>query len=132
MKTFNIIDFISQSILFLVALVSIGGMIAGVTEYFLLLLAAQFITGIVQIGSAVIHLVGSPPHRRLRIIHLTISGAFLAVLFVMQSTLTIGETGFQIINSISWLLGIMYYVLSWKIIFPPKVSGSGFLPHLSF
>jgi hypothetical protein len=132
MKTFNVIDLIFQSMLFLVALFSLGAIIAGLAEYFLLLLAAQFITGVGQIGSAVIHLVGSPPHKRLRIFHLTLSAVLVVVVFMGISIHTFEDAAVQITNAISWLLAVLYYILSWKIVFPPKVSGSGFLPHLSF
>ena len=132
MKTFNLVDLILQSVLIFVAVFAIGALISGFSSYLFIFFIVQFVTGVVQIGSTIIHLARSSPGTKTRVIHLTLSALYLAIFAGLVSTFEISNIGVQIVNAMPWLLASFYYLISWRLVFPPRVSGSGFLPHLSF
>jgi uncharacterized membrane protein len=132
MKTLIVLDLVLQTLLLCVALFAIVAVITGSPDYISILFLIQLVIGIVQMGSAVAHLFRYSQNRSLRMIHLAFSGTYLVTFFAIVSKLGIESSSFQIVNGAAWLLAILYYLISWRTVFPRKTSGSGFLPHLSF
>jgi|GEM_PF-4058714 predicted acyltransferase len=132
MKTFSRVDLILQTMLFLAALSFVVAAITGGLDYIMLLLLTQFIMGIAQVISAVVHLAASAQRRKQRILHLLLAAGYLMSYAPLMHFVSTVGIGFYIINSLAWALAAFYYAISFRTVIPRKTSASGFLPHLSF
>lgn len=131
MKTLIWIDFVLQTVLLSMALVVLVVSVVAGKEYLMLLFIIQFLIGILQIFTALVHMIISSPQKKLRTIHLALSGLCLFTFYVTEFV-SGGDIIMIVIMGVAWALAILYYVITRKLLFPPGTNGSKFLPHLSF
>lgn len=133
MKRFIVFDFALQSLLFMVAMYAFVAFLAGYQDHLLLLLVVQLLTGCLQLFSAMVHIIASSPEKKLRRIHIVLSViCLLMVLMIVRKPDPTEPAVYCFINGMAWAPGILYYIITFRLLFPKRVSGSGFLPHLSF
>lgn len=131
MKTLIWIDFVLQTVLLcLASVILVASAVAG-KDYLMFLFIIQFLIGVLQVFTALVHLIVCSPQEKLRIIHLAGSGLCLFTFSVTESV-SGGDVIMIVIFGAAWALAILYYVITWRLLFPPRTSRSKFLPHLSF
>jgi len=125
------VDFSVQSILFVAVLVILLFNLGG-SDTLLLVLSMQLVIGPWQLLSSLISVGLRAGKYKLKVIHLIISGVYLASLFLWP----FGEfpkTTMKFIFMVpAWSLAVYYYILTILSTFKTSARQSSFLPHTSF
>lgn len=146
MKYLKTIDFVGQTVI-------LGGygIVMGWTlinnpvekEFGLTSAFAMLCLGWWQMISASLMLLLSAPNRKFRLYHFFIAVGYLASLAIMTKYLSLPTTQIMALDHLIRLsitvialampatLGLFYYYITWRWVFPLKPSGK-FLPHISF
>lgn len=98
-----------------------------------MILIIQMFLGPWQYLSSLVSSIARGRYRKAKGVHLILSTLYLLMLFASPLELSDSTqliVGFLIIPS--WMLGIYYYVLSWKCVIRQANKQSKFLPHTSF
>jgi hypothetical protein len=100
------------------------------------LLFVQLYLGCWQFTSSAISVIARAPHFKAKRTHLIVSSIYLLSLFILGSfidDLNIRSSFFAIYMTVpAWILGIYYYVITWRWTLPKKTGGGKFLPHINF
>jgi hypothetical protein len=125
------LDFFVQTILILLGLFLF---FFSINDGGALILLAQLLLGPWQLISACCYIRFRTVLQKERVLHLTISCLYLALLFTaFRESFYFTKTFDMLIIIIpSWILAICYYIITWRITFPNTKNRSSFLPHLNF
>jgi len=141
MKYLKTLDFAGQTFIF--GAYIIGSIWIGVAEQRWNSLAmttafAMLCLGWWQMISALIMLVMNAPFRKQRLTHFITALVYLGILVLgakyfesNQTAIMIKWIGWIIMIGTPVVLGIFYYSITWRCVFP-KYSSGKFLPHVSF
>jgi hypothetical protein len=101
------------------------------------ILVAQLALGSCQYLSSVISVLVDAPFLKQKKIHLVVSTVYLLLLYVGAQERFHGinfpaEVILPALTIPAWILGIYYYIITWRWTFPKTKRRGSFLPNLSF
>ncbi len=130
------IDFIIQSLILLFGFVFAIACSFNESNLLISIWMVQLFLGPWQFTSSLISVVSHVPNFKPKLIHLISSSVYLLSLAILlQGKMTFGlpQIVFKFYTVIpAWVLGIYYYIITWRWTLSKRTNGGKFLPHINF